>query len=202
MTTICLIPIKSMETVKSRLSTNFNPNQRRKIFMYMLNKTIGTLKKSEISDYWILSSDLEISAFAELNDVKLFKDCVDGLNETISYYVKKVFDLGYDAMYLAPDLPLIDVPSISQLLNSFENDDFSLLVPDLEKKGVNAILWKNNLSFGPFLGVNSYSIHIEKAIDQNIKIKTFENRKLQFDLDTFDQFNNLPDHIKCEFLSF
>ena len=84
METICLIPIKNMQTVKSRLSSHFNHTNRRKIFMYMLKKTIKTLKTSEINECWLLSSDPEIETFAKSNNIALFKDCPTGLNETLT----------------------------------------------------------------------------------------------------------------------
>ena len=201
METICLIPIKNMQTVKSRLSSHFNHTNRRKIFMYMLEKTIKTLKTSEINECWLLSSDPEIETFAKSNNIALFKDCPNGLNETLTHYVKKVFDLGYNAMYLAPDLPLITPVSISKLMQTFENNTHSILVPDLTKTGINAILWKHNVSFGPFLGINSYQVHLAKAMTQNVRVSTYENKQLQYDLDTFDQFKNLPDCVKSELLS-
>ena len=64
METICLIPIKNMQTVKSRLSSHFNHTNRRKIFKYMLKKTIESVANSDIKDVWLLSSDSEIETFA------------------------------------------------------------------------------------------------------------------------------------------
>jgi len=200
MDTICLVPIKNLETVKSRLSSNFSIDRRRKIFMHMVSKTIRTVNKSTIEECWILSSDTEITKFANDNGITRFPDCPNGLNSTLKYYANKVFDLGANAMYLAPDLPLIDNDSLSKLIETFDQNG-TILVPDLAKTGINAIIWEHKKLLGPFLGINSYNIHIQQAKLQNIKVTIFENEQLQYDLDTVEHFNNLPDFIRYKLMS-
>ena len=201
MQTVCLIPIKHLETVKSRLSSHFTNMSRRKMFMYMLGKTICAVNKSSIKECWLLSSDAEIELFANKYDVQVFSDCPSGLNPTLNRYVNKAFDLGYNAMYLAPDLPLINAASISQILKEFSSANQMILVPDLDKIGINAIIWKNNHLLGPFLGINSYQVHLRQAKIHNMSVVSFEHKRLQCDLDTVEQFNNLPDSVRSKLLS-
>ena len=201
MQTICLIPIKKLETVKSRLSSHFSNISRRKIFMHMLRKTICAVNKSPIKECWLLSSDAEIKLFAEEYNVEVFSDCSNGLNPTLNHYVNKAFDSGFNAMYLAPDLPLIDEVSLSQLMKEFNSTNQMILVSDLDKMGINAIMWRNNNLLGPFLGINSYQVHLQQAKIHNMSVISFEHRQLQYDLDTVEQFNNLPASVRSKLLS-
>ena len=76
-----------------------------------------------------------------------------------------------------------------------------VLVPDLDKIGINAIMWKNNNLLGPFLGINSYQVHLQQAEIHNMNVISFEDRRLQYDLDTVEQFNNLPAVVRSRLLS-
>ena len=167
----------------------------------MLRKTICAVNKSPIKECWLLSSDAEIELFADEYDVQVFTDCSSGLNPTLNHYVNKAFDSGFNAMYLAPDLPLIDEVSLSQLMKKFSSANQIVLVPDLDKIGINAIMWKNNNLLGPFLGINSYQVHLQQAKIHNMSVISFEDRRLQYDLDTVEQFNNLPAVVRSRLLS-
>lgn len=201
MSTVCLIPIKKLETAKSRLSSHFSNNSRREIFMYMLRRTIETVNESTFKECWLLSSDPEIEIFAKETGNRVFPDCAEGLNSTLKHYISKVFVSGYNAMYLAPDLPLIDQNSLLQMLEVFDKNSQIVIVPDLDKKGINSIIWRKNNFLGPYLGFNSYQRHIQQAKNLNKSITIFETPQLQTDLDTIDQFNNLPDSIRSKLLS-
>ena len=200
MSTICLIPVKNLDTAKSRLSSHFSENTRREIFMYMLRKTVQIVNESTIKECWLLSSDPEIKIFAKETGNYVFPDCAKGLNPTLKHYIHKGFNSGFDVMYLAPDLPLINHISLSKLLE-VSNTAKIVIVPDLDKRGINSIIWEKNNFLGPFLGCNSYQKHIQQSISLNKRITTFENHQLQTDLDTINQFNELPPSIRSKLLS-
>jgi 2-phospho-L-lactate guanylyltransferase len=117
-----VIPIKSLESAKSRLSNILTLEQRKNLVFFLLNITIKTLKDSQfISEIIVVASDKTVEKFSFDNNVKFIKDSNNGVNNAVILADHYCIDNDVDANIVVPhDIPLISSKEIDQICNISE----------------------------------------------------------------------------------
>jgi 2-phospho-L-lactate guanylyltransferase len=182
-----VIPMKSLHSAKSRLSTILTAQQRKNLAMYLLDATIKELKKSNfISEIIIVSNDKAVKNYSCLNNLKFMRDSDEGVNKAVILADNYCIDNGINAnIVIPPDLPFISAKEIDEICTiSNKYHKCIIICPSKRFDGTNILFRKPPDVIKTHYDDNSYMNHLKEADKFKIPIETLDIVKLRFDLDT------------------
>jgi 2-phospho-L-lactate guanylyltransferase len=195
MKTFAIVPVKTFENAKMRLSSMLNLEDRIRLTSLMLNYTLQVLASvPSLTQVLVVSGDKraeEIAAQHGANFLREEKD--DGVNSAIavadSYCMKK----DAEATVVIPhDLPLLDAIDISRASNLAKNESRCIVIcPSLRYDGTNMLLRKPLSVIGTFYDSDSYNMHIKSAINIGVPVKLLFSKSLMCDIDTPEDARHL-----------
>jgi 2-phospho-L-lactate guanylyltransferase len=195
MKTTVLIPVKTLETGKSRLTEILTPKQRETLIVLLFRHVTTVIKNSSaVGDIFVVSNDPEIIKLAITLKINHIFEKNPGHNVALTDAAKQV-NQNMPLMTISADLPFVSEVDIDQLL-SLRGDTDAVLVPSKEKTGTNAILLKKPLLIPYLFGVNSFSKFEGVLLKKNLTYKTYSNHNMAFDIDTSPDFEYFKSHIQ------
>lgn len=182
-----VIPVKSLHSVKSRLSPFLTLQQRKNLALLLLNATIKTVKASRfVSDIIVVSSDSIIEYLSFKNSLKFIKDADNGVNNAVILADRYCIENEIDANIVIPnDIPFLSFRSIDQICIISEKYSRCVIIcPSKRFDGTNILLRKPPGVIKTFYDDNSYANHLKEAKKLNIPIESLDYANLRFDIDT------------------
>jgi 2-phospho-L-lactate/phosphoenolpyruvate guanylyltransferase len=187
-----VIPCKSLQTGKSRLSACLNGPARRNLCRQMLTRTlecaVGAADPSKIR---VLTSDAAAAAVAQFYLVTVMADLGGGLNSALEVARAALIAAGSldDALLIMPiDLPFASTDSIAAAQS--RGGDV-VIAADQSGSGTNLLLLRGSAlrRFGFRYGVGSYAAHLAQARDNGLAICELNDWRLAFDVDDATQYS-------------
>jgi len=182
-----VIPVKSLHSVKSRLSPFLTLQQRKNLALLLLNATIKTVKASRfVSDIIVVSSDNIIEYLSFKNSLKFIKDADNGVNNAVILADRYCIENEIDANIVIPnDIPFLSFRSIDQIcIISEKYSKCVIICPSKRFDGTNILLRKPPGVIKTFYDNDSYANHLKEAKKLNIPIESLDYANLRFDIDT------------------
>ena len=186
-----IIPVKSLNSSKSRLSPFLTLQQRRNLTLFLLKATIKKVKSSQfISDIIVVSRDNTIENFSAENSLKFIKDSDNGVNNAVILADRYCIENEIDANIVIPnDIPFLSFQSIDQICVISENYSKCIIIcPSKRFDGTNILLRKPPGVIKTFYDNNSYVNHLKEAQKLNVPIESLDHDNLRFDIDTKEDF--------------
>jgi 2-phospho-L-lactate/phosphoenolpyruvate guanylyltransferase len=186
-----LIPCKSLDTGKSRLSECLDPAERRVLCSQLLTGTLQrAVELAPPSRIRVVTCDADASGIASRYRIAQTPDPGRGLNAAL--------DAGRSALLAATKaddallvLP-IDLPfgSSDAIANMLSRSSEIVIAPDESGTGTNLLLLRAAaLRRLPFAyGIDSYAAHLAAARALGVSIETVRDWRLAFDIDTPAQY--------------
>jgi 2-phospho-L-lactate guanylyltransferase len=181
-----LIPCKSFDTGKSRLSESLDSFARREVcrelFIRTLNHATAVVAPAQIR---IVTSDPDAIAIACRYSIAHIPDRGRGLNAALEDARDVLLaEIKPDsAVQILPiDLPFASPDATSQILSCYGD---AVLAPDEIGTGTNVLLLRQpalrrfRFAFGP----GSYAAHVAGARVRGLRIETLRDRRLASDID-------------------
>ncbi|HEY3095075.1 MAG TPA: 2-phospho-L-lactate guanylyltransferase [Nitrososphaera sp.] len=195
MKTFAIVPVKSFENAKARLSTLLSADDRIHLSSLMLDDTLSLLAGVQtLQQTIVVSSDRRAEEITARNGAKFLHESKEsGVNPAImtadSYCTKQ----GADATVVIPqDLPLLDALDVSMACDLAENEDNCIVIcPSLRYDGTNLLLRKPPSVMKTYYDNDSYRTHMKAACEGGIPVKLFLSKKIMADIDTPEDVRQL-----------
>jgi len=194
--TWALVPIRGLETAKTRLGEGLDAEERLELVTDLLTRTLAaTRDASRISGTVVVTMDPAAAGLASDHDAIGLVERAPGLNEAIVAARSVAVARGATAVIVVPaDLPAITPLALDSLVEAAALATSGsgaagrggvAIVPDRAKAGTNALLVSPPALIEPAFGPGSYAVHGGAAEDAGAVVVEVDG-PLSLDVDTTD----------------
>lgn len=186
MTTLAILPIKTLDDAKTRLAEELDPRPRRALVEAMFSDVLVALRRAKLVDQvLVVSRDHNAQRIAGGYGAMVADDEDTGHNDAALRGIARATELGFERVLLVPgDTPLLDPTELDALIGREVAPPFVLIVPDRHGTGTNALLLQPPDAMKPSFGPGSHDRHHRHASASGITAHTVEVPSLALDLDT------------------
>jgi len=183
-----VVPVKRFETSKSRLKLFLTVESRIRLTELLLIDTVSTLNNSKSVDTVIIvSGDERARLISTRMGAKFLKEDVDsGVDQAVTTGDDFCNKNGADATIVVPhDLPLLQPSQIDKISRLGESCVKCIgICPSLRHDGTNLLLRKPIDVIKTHYDDDSYTRHIEEALDAKASIFVLLSDNTMIDIDT------------------
>jgi 2-phospho-L-lactate/phosphoenolpyruvate guanylyltransferase len=192
MTYKALIPVKSLQSVKSRLAPHLTLHQRKNLVLDMLYHVIHVLHASNvIEQVLVVSPDQHVLAQAKAWGAQARLEEMPGHNAALHAVALKEQPTSTAALLtISADLPLLHAYDISALVEQSVHHAV-VLAASRDGTGTNAILTRPPLVLPYLFGPNSLYNYQQAARQLYLSYITYHSIGLALDIDTIDDLEDL-----------
>lgn len=187
-----IIPVKSLNKGKSRLSDIFSDEERKNLNSNLLKKTIITISSMPlITKIFVISSDPHALAIArDLGAKTIQENKSTGINRSLRKATKVAKAYKSNKVIIIPaDIPLLNKSDIQKVIEKSSSPPQIVIVPDRYDRGTNILLINPIGILDYEFGDSSFIRHIEQAQRKNIQVDVVRLESLGLDVDFPDDFN-------------
>ena len=197
MDVVAVIPVKSLDEAKSRLSTFMPDVQRRRLVTAMLRKVIRAAQAAD-AEVWVLGADDSTRPVALAEGAGWRQEAGSGINESLILAFEELWDAGKSPMFLPGDLPFLQPEDLTGLISTEDHNppvgavrepplrSQITLSPARNGGGTNAIFIPHPLPFQFQLGPDSFVRHQTEACRLGLEPRIHTSPGLARDLDTWE----------------
>jgi 2-phospho-L-lactate guanylyltransferase len=186
-----LVPIRGLETAKTRLGEDLDAEERRDLIVDLLRRTlVATRDAPVIAGTIVVTMDPDAAGIARDHRAVGLVEKVPGLNEAISAARSVAVARGASAVLVLPaDLPAISADAIARLVDAAVRGSapqargLVALVTDQHGSGTNALLISPPGLIDPQFGPGSRSLHRAAASAAGVAFVDIDG-PLALDVDT------------------
>lgn len=188
MSTLAILPIKSLDAAKQRLSEQLDPSPRRALVEAMFSDVLVALRRATlVDDVLVVTRDHVAQRIASGYGAMVTDDDDRGHSAAALRGIARAKELGMDRALLVPgDCPLLDPIQLDLLIGRPAPPPSVLIVPDRHGTGTNALLLTPPDAMEPSFGPDSHDRHTRHAEAAGVVAHTVEIPSLALDLDTPD----------------
>jgi 2-phospho-L-lactate guanylyltransferase len=193
MSTIAVLPIKSLPEAKHRLAEELSPGPRRALVEAMFSDVLVALRRTASLDgMLVVSSDHNAQEIGAGYGAMVLDDKQRGHSEAASLAIDSALEDGVERVLLVPgDCPLLDPAELDALLARPAPPRSALIVPDRHGTGTNGLLLSPPNSLTPAFGPGSCRRHVEHARLAGTESEVVDVRSLALDIDTPEDLQEL-----------
>jgi 2-phospho-L-lactate guanylyltransferase len=186
MTTIAILPIKSLDAAKQRLSDGLDLAPRRALAEAMFSDVLVALRRSEAVDAMVVvTGDHGAQRIAGGYGAMVIDDADHGHNVAATHGIARARERRVARALLIPgDCPLMNAAELDELLQIRVPSPSALIVPDRHGTGTNALLLTPPDALAPSFGPGSHERHRQDAAAAGITVRTVNVPSLALDIDT------------------
>lgn len=191
-----IVPMKPLDQAKSRLWTDVPTLMRNGVTLMMLDTVVrAAVSAIGPTAVQVVGGDDAVRQVTADAKAEWVEDPGRGLNGSLWTSIRKAFDDGCRAaLFLPGDLPLIEADDVVEI--AMASEEYSRPVGvRAHDGGTNALLVTAARPFEPRLGVESFAKHAVAAYEAHTFLKPLELRKVEFDVDSFEDFKWAREHI-------
>jgi 2-phospho-L-lactate guanylyltransferase len=180
-----LLPVKSPQNAKQRLTGFLSPEQREILARTMFEEVLATLCSVRGLDrIAVATSDPAIALRARSSGVEVFEEHEQlGHSHSADAASQRAASLGARSVILMPiDVPLVTRGEIEDLIA--EACDGVIVVPSGDGTGTNALVRTPPNAIPACFGPNSFRAHCGQAESLGLRLKVMRPAGLLFDIDT------------------
>jgi 2-phospho-L-lactate guanylyltransferase len=192
--TWAVVPIRGLETAKTRLGGELDPEERRSLVTEMLRRTlVATRDAASVAGTVVVTMDPAAAAMATRHRaIGLLERVPGGLNAAIEAARSVAIARGASAVLVLPaDLPAVSAAALEELIATAEAavadetaaQGLALVVPDRHGEGTNALLVSPPEAMAPLFGERSRAAHRAAALGAGLRHLEVDG-PLSLDVDT------------------
>ena len=186
MTTLAILPIKSLDAAKQRLAEELDPAPRRSLVEAMFSDSLVALRRARsIDQVLVVTADHGAQRIAGGYGAGVVEDSDLGHNDAAQRGIVRAIELGATRVLLVPgDCPLLDPAEVDALVARPVAEPSVLVVPDRHGTGTNALLLTPPDALPPAFGEGSHDRHLAHAQAAGVPAQTVVVDSLAMDVDT------------------
>ena len=190
MRTIAILPIKSFDAAKQRLSGLLGGESRETLAEAMFSDVLATLRTVPgIEEVAVVTANRVADDAATGHGVSVIHDAEEsGQSAAAGLGIQRALEAGHERVLLVPgDTPLLDGDELTGMLDRAEAGGTSAtIVPDRHGEGTNALLLSPPTAIEPSFGPGSLARHLAAARAAGVSHRVEELAGLMLDIDTPD----------------
>lgn len=189
-----IVPLKSPQAAKSRLSGVLSADARRSLFFELAQRVIDALHATPgITRVAVVTASEEVEPFARrLGAEVLRQPRDDGTASAFAFAIEQLRPRALDrVLMIAADLPLVTPASLRRLVAAADAGAAIVLAPDRERVGTNAMLCAPPDAIAPCFGVDSFPRHLAAAEAKGLSAWVLQLDELSLDLDVAADLDHL-----------
>ena len=178
-----ILPVKSLERAKQRLSTHFDASERRRIAAALLEDALALCETVDFLRWWVVTDGAEVVEIAGERGFRTVSDPGRGLNAALDAAIAVAVDAGAASVTVIPcDAPLafrgdlVDTGATSEIV----------LVPSERDGGTNGLYLSPPDLLQPRFGEGSLRRHLDVAERHGYRCALLSLPRLALDIDTID----------------
>jgi 2-phospho-L-lactate guanylyltransferase len=187
-----LLPVKSPQNAKQRLSGLLSASQRERLARLMYEDTLATLcRAGGIDRVVVVTNDSEAAEHARRSGVLVFEER-DQQSHSISAdgACRRAMEMGAATALLVPiDVPLATRVDFERLAAAAGRG--LAIVPSTDGTGTNALVRTPPDIIQSRFGPGSFRKHVEQAEAKGVPVEVLRLRGLMFDIDTPEDVTEL-----------
>tara|TARA_Y100000746_G_C15397179_1_gene404824 strand:- start:19 stop:597 length:579 start_codon:yes stop_codon:yes gene_type:complete len=181
-----LLPVKSFNNAKARLSSVLNPIERAALSRSLAEGVISACTGVPV---WVICEDEEVEQWALSLGTQVIRNTRTGLNQAAQTGLAALANEGIEKVLIThADLIFPD-----GLLSLFQYDGIAL-VPDRHNDGTNIIGLPPRIDFSFKYGPNSFEKHSHEAKRFDLPLSIIRDTNLGFDMDNPDDLKESELH--------
>src|SRR3954467_9515581 len=188
MRTLAIVPIKSFDLAKQRLSDSLAVGGRRSLVQAMFSDVLGALRHTDgIERIAVVTADVAAGSVATGERmIVLHGGVCQAQSAATEIGIRYALDEGFERVLLVPgDTPLLKPPDLDEMLDRCERDKIAVaIVPDRHGTGTNGLLIAPPNGFRPSFGEGSFERHLSQARDRALAHRVEALPSLEHDVDT------------------
>ena len=191
-------PIKSFKRPKTRLGDVLSLEHRRVLVKHMLKSVLSSQKKSGLfKKLLVVTEDKDVIIFAKKLGIDGLLQKKPGLNQGVSETALTAMESGAKSLFIIHgDIPLISSSVVKSIIKKHKElikiyKKGITISPDTEGEGTNCMICTPPDVIKFHYGPGSCLSHMETAHRNNLKIKLFHSKRLEFDIDRVSDLLNL-----------
>jgi 2-phospho-L-lactate/phosphoenolpyruvate guanylyltransferase len=200
MRTFAIVPAKTFENAKTRLSLMLDVDERILLSSLLLDYTLDVLANApSLSQVVVVSADKRAEEIAAKHGASFVREEKDnGVNSAVAIADRHCIQEEAEATIVIPqDLPLLDPTDISRASDIAKNESRCIVIcPSLRFDGTNMLLRKPPSVIDTFYDHDSYNMHVKTAICIGIPVKLLFSKTVRYDLDTPEDAKHLVNEAK------
>jgi len=200
MRTIAIVPAKTFENAKTRLSKMLDIDERIRLSSLLLDYTLEVLANSKsLAQVVVVSADKRAKDIASKHEARfVYEEKENGVNSAVAIADSYCIQEEAEATIVIPhDLPLLDPSGVSKSCHLAENESKCIVIcPSSRFDGTNMLLRKPLSVINTFYDCDSYNMHVNSAVNNGVPIKLLFTKAVMSDLDTPEDAKQLANEAK------
>lgn len=182
--TWAVIPVKSLQAGKSRLTAVLQPTERAALTQQLLQRTLAVLQAAGIGQTVVVSRDTAVQQLAQAQGSLVLAEAESaGMNGAIQEGVCLATLAGAEQVLILPsDLPFLTAVEVQALFEPSSPHQVTLC-PDRHEQGTNGLLLPTTIAFPFQFGEGSLAKHVAAGYGR-WGVRLVRMAGWQFDLDT------------------
>jgi 2-phospho-L-lactate/phosphoenolpyruvate guanylyltransferase len=179
-----VLPVKSLDDTKTRLSPILSPLERGALTLAMLEDVLDVTTAMPGWATWVISPDEAVLEVAVRRGAEPLTEEQPPLGAALHQAEEEAAGRGLDAFaVLLPDTPLVTPAGLTRALHTLGP---VVLGPSLDQVGTNFLLRRPPGTIASRFGPDSYRRHLEAAVERDLPVAVVEDDGIGFDLDRPD----------------
>ncbi len=184
MVIFAVVPVKNLEASKRRLSTVFNPRQRKELTIAMLEDVLRALKSSTVNETVVVGEDEEVRNTAQKLNASYIASTHSGLNPAIEEASSYSLTKNASSILILPaDIPLLNSKEINRILELGQGNSAVVLSPS-HNWGTNALYENPPKQIPTCFGPKSFLKHIKEAYLKGVSVRLYFSPGTSIDIDS------------------
>lgn len=193
--TFALVPVKSLDSGKTRLSPLLEPRERAALIPAMVEDILNAFAEFGRMPVLVVTGDARVEAMVAARgfDCLMEETCVSETT-AIEAATRRAGELGAGGTMVVPgDIPLLAPDDIAQVLSAAPSRG-TLFVPAWDGRGTNAVLRRPHDLFPLRFGNDSFLPHRAAAEATGLPCVILHNERIALDVDSPADLFRLLDH--------
>lgn len=190
MTVWVIIPVKSLDTTKSRLAAVLSPAGRADLTRRLLARLLAELRvATAVARVLVVTQDERVRQLAlSFGALVVAEPEAADLSGAIAFGLAQARQRGAaGALVLPSDLPLVTAQDVWQVLRVWSGHNV-VICGDEARTGTNALLLPTAVRFDLAYGPDSFRRHVQAAQNGRLPVRIVANSNIQFDVDTIQDW--------------
>jgi len=196
-----VVPIRDLDTAKTRLAAALPPVERKLLSTLMLSHVVRVLSESKgIRSVWVVGGAEEERDLALSNGGRWIPEAEDDLNHTLNAVRETLLGNGAHCVGIVlGDLPMLERSDVEGLLSHMRRGAYDICIaPDTHERGTNAVFVRSAWAFTFQFGVESLRRHLKQAVRRGLRATCWRTPGFGLDVDTPSDLAQFRDHCRGE----
>jgi 2-phospho-L-lactate guanylyltransferase len=187
-----VVPVKTLNSSKMRLSTVFTPQERQMLTLAMLKDVLIALRSSIVDKVVVVGEDTQVKEVAETLGASYRSANRATLNPALNEAASWCTLQGATSVLILPaDIPLLETKDINRIIELGKGGNSAVVLSPSQNWGTNALYQNPPNVISACFGPRSFLNHIREAYQKGVSVRLHFSQGLATDIDSAEDLKKL-----------